>query len=165
MSVEDSTVEVEPDILKKALRKIGQTMESKGMLPPDLFTDEDISLLYSLGFNLYNQEDYLQAKIIFQRLVIAEPHEKKFWMALGASLQMLKLYEDALVAWAMASFLQDEDPLPHFHAAECLLCIGKYEEVHKALHEAKQRLNPHQDTLLSKKITSLENTWELRGRL
>lgn len=155
---------IDQSILKKALRKIGKTMEDKGMLPPADFNGEDISLLYSLGFNLYDQGDYEQAKTIFQRLVVARPHEKKFWMALGASFQMLELYEDALTAWAMTSFLQDEDPLPHFHAAECLLCIGKYDEVHKALDDAKKRLSFHHNEALMKKIESLENTWELKGQ-
>lgn len=153
------------EFLKKALRKIGQTSENQGMLPPADFTGEDISLLYSLGFSLYERADYEQAKTIFQRLVLAKPHEKKFWMALGASSQMLELYEDALTAWAMASFLQDEDPFPHFHAAECLLCMGKHQDVLKALHDAKKRLNAHKDDTLIKKIQSLENTWELKGHL
>jgi type III secretion system low calcium response chaperone LcrH/SycD len=145
--------------LKKALRKIGQNIETHSMMSPHDFTNEDISLLYSLGINLYEQEDYTQATIIFQRLVLAKSHEKKFWMALGASLQMKKHYEDALTSWAIASLIQDEDPLPHFHAAECLLCIENEEQAKKALQEAKKR--SESDLLLEKKIQALELAWNI----
>lgn len=156
---------IKDEFLKKALRKISTTMENQGMLPPSDFTSEDISLLYSLGFSLYEREDYEEAKTVFQRLVLGRPHERKFWMALGASQQMLQLYEDALTAWAMASFLEDADPFPHFHAAECLLALGKLDDVPKALNDAKKRLRETADESLVKKIQALYNAWELKGRL
>lgn len=148
------------DKLKKALRKIGQSIENHSMMSPHDFTNEDISLLYSLGINLYEQGDYTQAKIVFQRLVLAKPHEKKFWMALGASLQMKKHYEEALTSWAMASLIQDEDPLPHFHAAECLLSLHDEAQAKKALLEAKKRSDS--DVLLEKKIQALELAWNIK---
>ncbi|MEI8301137.1 MAG: SycD/LcrH family type III secretion system chaperone [Chlamydiota bacterium] len=147
------------DKLKKALRKIGQNIENHSMMSPHDFTNEDISLLYSLGVNLYEQGDYTQAKTVFQRLVLAKPHEKKFWMALGASLQMKKHYQEALTSWAMASLIQDEDPTPHFHAAECLLCLEDKTQAKKALQEAKKR--SENDPLLEKKIQALELAWDI----
>lgn len=157
--IEVKLVELDQETLKKALRKIGKNIENQGMMSPGDFTHEDISLLYSLGFTLYERGDYTDAKTVFQRLVLARPHEKKFWMALGASLQMLRQYEEALTSWAMTSLLHDEDPLPHFHAAECLLALEKVEEAHKALHDAKKRLNAGKDSALTKKIQALEHAW------
>jgi len=154
---------VEQEALKKALRKIGKSVESHGMLPPTSFTHEDISLLYSLGVNLYDHSQYEDAKVIFQRLVLAKPHEQRFWVALGACLQMLRSYEEALTAWAMASLIEDQDPIPHFHAAECLFSSEKYSEAYKALQEAKQRLQGHEP--LSRKIQALEKAWAPQGGL
>lgn len=157
--LEGKAVELDQEALKKALRKIGKNIESQGMLAPQDFTHEDVSLLYSLGVSLYDHSNYSDAKIVFQRLVLAKPHEQKFWIALGASLQMMRSYEEALTSWAMASLIQDQDPVPHFHAAECLFSVDKYEEAQKALNEAKQRLKPQEDDSLAKKIQALEKAW------
>ena len=92
--------------LKKSLRKIAMNIETCGMLSPHDFNNEDVSLLYSLGFNLYEREDYAVSKEIFQRLVLSRPYEKKFWMALGACHQMTRQFEEALESWAMASFIE-----------------------------------------------------------
>jgi type III secretion system low calcium response chaperone LcrH/SycD len=152
-------VELNQEALKKALRKIGKNVEHQGMLAPSDFTQEDVSLLYSLGVNLYDRGDYSDAKIVFQRLVLAQPHEKRFWIALGAALQMMQCYEEALPPWAMASLIQDQDPLPHFHAAECLFAVSKHEEAHKALSDAKQRITTETNEALAKKIQALESAW------
>lgn len=154
-------MELDQEALKKALRKIGKSVETHGMLPPASFTHEDISLLYSLGVNLYDHSQYEDAKIVFQRLVLAQSHEARFWIALGASLQMLKSYEEALTAWAMASLIEDSNPVPHFHAAECLFSVHQYDEAHKALQEAKQRVQGHEP--LVKKIQALEKAWSSQG--
>ncbi|MBM3191817.1 MAG: tetratricopeptide repeat protein [Chlamydiae bacterium] len=147
--------------LKRTLRKLGQNIEHHSMMAPQDFTQEDISLLYSLGVNLYEQGDYSQAKLIFERLILAKSHEKKFWMALGATLQMSRQYQEALTSWAMASFMEEDDPLPHFHACECLLSLEDYKEAKKALAEAKRRSS--EDVELSKKIQALETAWNLES--
>lgn len=149
--------------LKKALRKIGKTTETTGQMQVSQFTDEDISLLYSLGYGLYEKGDYKDAKTVFQRLVLARPQEKKYWMGLGAALQMVKDYDEALTSWAMVSLINDEDPLPHFHAAECYLSLKRFDEATKAIASAKERVNHKQfpeHRLIEEKIKSLEQAWE-----
>lgn len=144
--------------LKKSLRKIAMNIETCGMLSPHDFNNEDVSLLYSLGFNLYQREDYFTSKQIFQRLVLSRPHEKKFWMALGACHQMTRQFEEALESWAMASFIENEDPLPHFHATECYLALESLDDAYLALEETKQRLRPGDEELFEK-IQALEKAW------
>lgn len=144
--------------LKKSLKKIAMNIETCGMLSPHDFNNEDVTLLYSLGFNLYEREDYETSKQIFQRLVISRPYEKKFWMALGACHQMSKSYEQALESWAIASFLDDTDPLPHFHATECYLALESVEQALLALDAAKERLQDV-DIDLFEKIQALEKAW------
>lgn len=149
---------LDQEVLKKALRKIGMNLETHGLLAPSDFTNEDVTLLYSLGFNLYQMSDYEAAKDLFQRLVLSRPYEKKFWLGLGACLQMSKNYEEALNAWSMASLIDDEDALPHFHAAECLFCIEKKEEAFIALESAKARVKQDQVDLVEK-INHLNSSW------
>jgi type III secretion system low calcium response chaperone LcrH/SycD len=147
--------------LKKSLRKIAMNIETCGMLSPHDFNNEDVSLLYSLGFNLYEREDYATSKEIFQRLVLSRPYEKKFWMALGACHQMTRHFELALESWAMASFIDEHDPLPHFHATECYLALESPEEAFLALEETKKRLQDA-DIDLFEKIQALEKAWLIR---
>jgi len=144
--------------LKRSLRKIAMNIETCGMLSPHDFNNEDVSLLYSLGFNLYQREDYATSKQIFQRLVLSRPYEKKFWMALGACHQMTRQFEEALESWAMASFIDHDDPLPHFHATECYLALEILDEAYLALDAAKQRLRSGDEELFEK-IQALEKAW------
>lgn len=148
----------EEELLKKSLRKIAMNIETCGMLSPHDFNNEDVSLLYSLGFNLYQREEYATSKSIFQRLVLSRPYEKKFWMALGACHQMTKMFDEALESWAMASWIDDQDPLPHFHATECYLALENTEQACLALEETKRRLQKT-DIGLFEKIQVLEKTW------
>lgn len=144
--------------LKKALRQIALNIEQHGMMSPSEFTKEDISVFYSLGISLYQQGDYTESKSVFQRLVMAHPHEKKFWMGLAAAQQMGKEFDAALTAWAMTTFLDDENPMPHFHAAECLFCLEQHEEAFKALNAAKKRAEENCPSL-KEKIEALEEAW------
>ncbi len=148
-----------PDLLKKALRKISIETTQTGFLSPEAFTQNDIDLLYKLGFSLYESGDYEKAKDIFQRLVISKPMKKEFWQALGASCQMTKNFEEALTAWSMVSLMDDLDPNAHFHAAECLLSLKNIEEASKALKAAKSRLAGSSDNSLAGKIEALESVW------
>lgn len=152
----EDNVYTEQEVFKKALRKIGKNVETHGMLSPSDFTNEDISLLYSLGVNLYERGDYPQAKDIFQRLVLSRPHEIKFWQALGATQQMHRSFEEALNAYAMASLIDDSEPSSHFHASECLYALEEYEQALKALECAKIRLSSSLHETLREKILSLE---------
>ena len=153
----EDNVNIDGECFKKALRKIGKNVETHGMLSPSDFTNEDISLLYSLGYNLYERGDYLQSKDIFQRLVLSRPYEIKFWQALGASLQMQRCYEEALDAWSMASFINDEDPTVHFHAAECLYSLELFKDARQALEHAKERSKNDPLVSFEQKIKSLED--------
>ena len=160
---QEDKMRIDEEQLKKALRQVGKSTDGANQMQVSQFTNEDISLLYSLGYGLYEKGDYKDAKTVFQRLVLARPHEKKYWMGLGAALQMVKEFEDALTSWAMVSLINDHDPLPHFHAAECYLSLKKYDEATKAIHCAKERVNYKQypeHRLIEDKIKKLEQAWD-----
>lgn len=155
---------LDQSLLKKALRKIGKNVEAHGMLSPDDFNQEDLCLLYSLAVNLYERCEYEESQTIFQRLVLSRPLEKKFWMGLGSSFQMSENYEEALNAWSMASLIDDEDPAPHLHAAECLFSMTQQDQALLALEEARNRaVNPESHTDVLSKITALEQGYAILG--
>ena len=96
--------------------------------------------IYPHAFALYNQGNYVQAGALFSQLVLQNPFDEKLWRGLAASKQMEREYEAALCAWALVAILQENDPLPHFHAAECYLSLHDAEEAMKALDAAEAQV-------------------------
>jgi len=117
---------------------------------------EDLSVIYSVAYTLYQAGDYKEAIIVFQRLVSHDPLTVKNWMGLAASLQMEKDYEESLKAWAMASIISPNDPLPHYHAAECYLELGNEVEGKKAMSETRSLIKKEEQFYLFNKLESLE---------
>ena len=148
------------EVLKKALRKIGQNLDEFGTSEPNNFNRHDLEMLYSLAYSLYESGDYEKARVVFQRLVLCASYDLSFWKGLASSLQMLKCYDDALSAWAVLSLMDNKDPLYHLHAAECYASLGNSEEAQKALNafdhslgfkepsESKQELLGKKEALL-----------------
>lgn len=107
----------------------------------NLFSAEQQKSIYLAGFEQYASGSYAEASSLFSSLVLASPHEGKFWRALASSKQMEAKYEEALRAWALVSLQDDLDPVPHFHAAECLTAMEQREEALKALEMATRLLD------------------------
>lgn len=101
--------------------------------------------LYATGFERYASGCYAEASALFSSLVLACPQEKKFWFALASSKQKEAKYEEALRAWALVALQEECDPLPHFHAAECLTAQGQKEEALKALEMAGALVSDNRD--------------------
>ena len=95
--------------------------------------------LYKKASDFYEKGFYKESSSIFTQLVLQEPFEQSFWEGLAASRQMECKYEDALYAWSLVALLSEKDPIPHFHAAECLFALHDPEEAEKALRLAEKR--------------------------
>lgn len=140
--------------LHEVLAEIGANIKD-GLLPGNM-TQEDIDLFYELAFNLYQAGDYKQAEELFRRTILAKPLEKRHWQGLASCLQMQNRYEEALVPWSMCCLVDPENPLPHFHAAECLLSLEDIEEAFKALKACENR---DTEKVFQGKITTLRQRW------
>jgi type III secretion system low calcium response chaperone LcrH/SycD len=99
----------------------------------------DKKTLYSLAYAHYESGHYDDAADLFTQLTLLDPQESLYWQGLASARQMGQKYQAALYAWGFAAYLSEEDPLPHFHAAECYISLEKKEEATKAL-EAAARL-------------------------
>ena len=53
---------------------------------------------------------------------------------MGATLQMMKKYEDAANAYGFAAIMDCHDPRPSFHAAECYIALNDKEKAEAALN-------------------------------
>lgn len=144
-------------LLDEITEKLKASIEAGDGLTPEQLRNEDILFLYEMGYNLYQAGDYAKAEEIFKRLTVSKPYEGNFWKSFASSLQMQNKWEEALVPWSMLCLIDPDNPLPHFHAAECLFTLNQPEEGKKALQAAKNR-----DTAkaFAEKIALLEEVWK-----
>lgn len=110
--------------------------------------------VYALAFGHYEKGDYRGAAQLFTQLVLTNPFSEHHWQGLASSKQMARDYRAALHAWSLAALLNEGDPKPHFHAAECFLSLDEKEDAAKALDVALSCCN---DERLREKIHLLKN--------
>ena len=97
------------------------------------YSDTEYEALYSLGYNHYSQERYLDAVKCFGFLVAHNTMEPRYMSAFACTLQMLKRYREAIQYHSTASVMDLEDPLPTFHTAECFIALEMHQEAREAL--------------------------------
>lgn len=119
-------------------------------------SEEEMEELYAEGYAFYEEGKYIQSADTFRWLVLLNPFYMKYWMGLGASQQLLKLYEKALHSYAAAALLDSSSPYPHFYAYECYTHMDEEEEAQKALHLAEQRAHGVKYHALKEEIASLQ---------
>lgn len=133
-------------IAQAVLDMMTETKEATS--PLRSYSDAERETLYSSGYHFYAQGSFEKASDLFLQLILCEPYEENYWRGLASSYQMQSKWDEALHAWALCALLKEEDPLPHYHAAECLFSKKEKEETQKALRQAKLRCKD--DALLSK---------------
>lgn len=123
-------------------------------------SDSELHELYTLGYNLYLSEAYDQSEALFQKITSLKPIMRPYWQGYASSLQMQKKYQEALLPWSMCVLIEEENPLPHYHAAECFLSLGEKEEAFKALTACENR---DKESRFKEKISALRLAWEVPG--
>lgn len=143
------------------LKNAGQAVLDGKPLGEEKINASDLQALRKLAYTHYQNGAYEKALQLFTQLVISYPLEANNWFSLASSAQMLFKYEKALIGWMMCSLFNDQDPLPHFHAAECLISIGKIDEAKKALSLFfKHKANAEVDAIIIERAETLQAQWE-----
>lgn len=96
--------------------------------------DKQMNGLYAMGYNFYQAGKYDDALKIFRALCLFDQLEPKHWIGMGATLQMMKKYEEAANAYGFAAIMDCHDPRPSFHAAECYIALNDKEKAEAALN-------------------------------
>jgi type III secretion system low calcium response chaperone LcrH/SycD len=97
-------------------------------------TDAEMEAVYSVAYNLYKAGKYEEALKVFKFLCFFDHLEKKYWMGLGATQQLMGKYEEAVQAYSYATLLDVRDPKPPMHAADCYMLLGDREKAESSLH-------------------------------
>jgi len=113
--------------------------------------------LYEMGYQLYEANDFSQAKGIFRQLALHYPLSIKYWKALGACLHENCEYQDAIQAWSIWSFLEKQNSGPYLCAAKSFFAIGDLQEGLSSLHAAEIR---DASGVHAQEIATLRQCWK-----
>lgn len=98
---------------------------------------DSLDTLHSFAYEFYQNGKYQQAASFFQVLTTLDMLCYDYWMGLGASQMMAREYHEALTAYSIASSLEADEAMPHFHAAECYQAMGDTPEALRLLEIAE----------------------------
>ncbi|MDP1880517.1 MAG: tetratricopeptide repeat protein [Parachlamydiaceae bacterium] len=129
--------------------------------PFNQITDSKTEGCYSLAYQLYQQKEFEEALHFFKFLVQACPDSSKYWKGLGACLQMLKMYEEALQCYSAAQLLNQLNPDLHLylHAADCYFLLGDVKSGLKTLNKAFQDALKIKDKSVIHHIKLMKKQW------
>lgn len=100
---------------------------------------QELENVYSRGFGSYQQGHYSRALEDFSYLVIHNPWDRRFYIALGSTLQCMERYKEALSFFALALFMDSCDPAASYRIAECFIGLKEITSARDALQTAIQQ--------------------------
>lgn len=150
--------------LEALKEQVSQHLNSIGAYQPLACSAEEntqiIQELYCSGYNFYENAKYREATDFFKVLTQIDADSVHHWLGLAASLQMQKLHNEALLAYATAIVLDPTDQTIFFHAANCCFALKHVDEGLKALDMAEQIASgkPEQGAFISQ-LAILREAW------
>ena len=94
--------------------------------------------LYAFAFDAYTCENYSEGIRLFKYLTATSSLTSKYWKGLASCLQLTSQFQEALNCWSMVVLLEETDPMPHFHAAQCFIALNNQEDAMKAINLAAE---------------------------
>ena len=93
-----------------------------------------LEALYTLGYQLYQAQNFNDAASIFRALCLYDYSTTKYFMGLGGCEQALGHFKKASDIYSLASVISGlTDPEPMYYAAICLLKAGEKDNAITAL--------------------------------
>jgi len=90
-------------------------------------SDDEIESLYAQAYQNFQSGKHQQAEGYFRLLCLFDHVNKKNWIGLGACLQALTRYEEAVDVYSHLRFIDLSDPEPPFYRACCRIALGDYQ--------------------------------------
>ncbi len=99
-------------------------------------SNQEMEYLYRDAYAYYQRGHDAEAAISFRYLVLFNPWMKKYWIGLGATLQVRKKWKKAIEAYRAAYLLDTKDPAPPYYASQCAQYLGDSTLERKLLERA-----------------------------
>lgn len=137
---------VKAQILLEALQKALSAEEMQQIIQDAYRNEDSIAELINMpealiekmsqeGTDHYKNHAFDKALPYFQFLATAQSNAQPHWMKLGAIWMQLNSFEEALKAYAVASIIEPEDPLPYFFSAFCYSKLEKQTDMKLSLQQ------------------------------
>lgn len=141
---------------------LGHSLETLKEAMPE-FTEEHHEAFYAIAYDFYDHGKYREAVNYFRFLTTIDHMNKKHWMGLAASFQMMKDYQKAINAYLLAGLIDKDDPYIPFYVAECYFSQGETQKGLETLDSAEE-LSIGDDKFkgLRTQLTALREAWSDR---
>lgn len=106
---------------------------------------ESLEALYAIGFTLYDQAKYDEAKRVFAHLMTANHVDRRFSNGFAACLHMQRDHAEAIRFYTIASILDLTDPEPPMHIAECYLALGDRAQARNSVNYGLTQARAHKE--------------------
>lgn len=139
---------------------VSDVLQGKSTLRAEVgITDDEMEAIYAVTYNLYSTGKYMDAARLFGLLTMLNPYEYRFIFGGASCMQMLGEYTLASMYFQLAAGLEEENPAPMLHTAECLLILKDRDGAKAALEFAVERARGKEEyaQLLQKAEVMLEN--------
>ncbi|MCE5318284.1 MAG: SycD/LcrH family type III secretion system chaperone [Parachlamydia sp.] len=94
----------------------------EGVIPTNMRpSDQMLEKYYDRGHQLYKAGRYKAALSYFKVLTSVKPTHPKYLMAAAACHHMMKEYSTAMDYYTLAAMIDEENPIPQYHLAGCMI--------------------------------------------
>lgn len=120
----------DPDVLRRYVDE-GKTFQE--ILE---FDDEAMERFYQVARTLFQIQRHKDAADAFLFLTTLNPFVSAYWIGLGMCEQVQEEYKQALVAYAMATISDRNNPTPLYYAAACHHALNDTDQALRTLESA-----------------------------
>ena len=96
-------------------------------------TDGQMEAMYAVAYNQFQSAKYDDAVKSFSLLCMFDPFEYKYLFGIASCFHMKGEYELASMYYVIASGMDENDPAPFFHTAECMIAVKDKKGAEEAL--------------------------------
>lgn len=112
-----------PSENKEHYEKLLNQIYVDGLLPYKVMKIDDNAMeyMYTLAYNLYQSGNLQDAREWFLYLLKLNPNSNKYNFALGCCYKKMQKWPEAAVTFLRCYIISDVDPMPLYHAADCMI--------------------------------------------
>ena len=121
------------------------------------FSEETVDWIYQVGKHCLEKQQYNEGVSVFCFLTMLNNRASDYWLGLGLSQRYAGDEEVAIYSFAMASLLNEEQPVSRYHSAEIYYNLGEIEDAKFELEKLEQIVEKTKDQTWEPLMIALRN--------
>lgn len=123
-----------------AIARVAEMLSSEGYTLADVFdiSDRHLEAMYCRAYDLQKRGKIAEASKLLELMCTYNPYDGRAWIALGYCRERLNRLQAAVQTYIVATLMDDENPVPHLRAAECLVRMQELEAAKECATTALQ---------------------------